>query len=532
MALLIPNVPWNEHDPSSALVAIYLETSLTSVRSAQLVRKSLDARQRRPRWVAVFRVEVEDEDIILARGIAGVRTWTARDEGRYGLDADGPVRRALPSDLRPIVIGAGPAGLFSALYLAEAGAKVTLIDRGSAVEGRTQAVNRHWRGRAPLDPENNLVFGEGGAGTFSDGKIYTRRRDGELGYIFTRLVEFGAPREVIQDAWAHLGTDRIRALLVPFRQRLADLGVEIRYDTRVVDLRVEAQRCVGVVLEDGSELAGSPVLVATGHSARDSAEMLVRAGARASARGIAVGARVEHPQELVDRARYRGAERGALPPASYRLAHNPEGRPAVRTFCMCPGGMVVPANNDVERVVVNGMSFAARRAFWANSAVIVEVPPEAYGADDPLAGFRWQDAIEARAFEMAGRDGAAPAQRVVDFLAKRVSEDLPRASYPLGVRPGDLHDLFPDLVADGIREGLRAFDDKLAGFAGPDAVLIAPETRTTSPVRFLRDEAGCSTSVMDLFPIGEGAGYAGGIVSSALDGLRAARAIVGLASSR
>jgi uncharacterized FAD-dependent dehydrogenase len=384
------------------------------------------------------------------------------------------------------------------------------------------AVNGHWRGQLPLDPENNLLFGEGGSGTFSDGKIYTRRRDGELGVIFRRLVEFGADEAVLQDSWAHLGTDRIRALLPPFRERLRELGVDLRFHTRVQSLVVEKGVCRGVVLGDGSVVEGGPVFVATGHSARDAVRMLLDAGAAAEPRGIAIGARIEHPQTLVDRARY-GADRGELPPATYRLALHPDdGAAPARTFCMCPGGMVVPAAEQDGRVVVNGMSFAARRAFWANSAVIVEVPASAYGATDPMAGFRWQDAIERRAFEMGGGTGAAPAQLAVDFLAGRMSTALPRTSYPLGVVPGDLRELLGPLVTDGLERALHAFERTIPGFAGPDAVLIAPETRTTSPVRFLRDERRCSTTVEDLFPIGEGAGYAGGIVSSALDGLRAA----------
>ncbi|HHO52341.1 MAG TPA: FAD-binding protein [Deltaproteobacteria bacterium] len=524
MALLVPNVTWEDHAEDVILVARHLGLDPAAITGARLVRRSLDARQRRPRWVGVFRVELPDEASILARRLPGVRRWIPRDAGRYGLDAEVPPRRRFAPSVRPIVVGAGPAGLFAALYLAESGAPVRLLERGGPVEERIEAVNGFWRGRAPLDPENNLVFGEGGAGTFSDGKIYTRRRDGELGYIFQRLISFGADPASIAEAWAHLGTDRIRALLPPFRRRLQELGVEVCYHQRVVDLRVEDGRCVGVELADGAVVEGGPVLVATGHSARDAIEMMVRAGAEASPRGIAIGARVEHPQALIDRARYGTEARGELPPASYRLAFNPSSAPAARTFCMCPGGVVVPAMNHPQRVVVNGMSFAARRAFWSNSAVIVEIDPRTYGADDPLAGFRWQDAIERAAFVAGGETYAAPAQRVADFLVDRPSREVPRTSYPLGIVPGDLRAVLPDPVVRSMQAALLAFEGKLEGFAGADGVLIAPETRTTSPVRFHRDERGCST-VADLFPVGEGAGFAGGIVSSALDGLSAARAI-------
>jgi uncharacterized FAD-dependent dehydrogenase len=523
VALLVSNVPFVEGEDAAAAVARRLKVPADQVRGSLLVRKSLDARHQRPTWKAVYRAEVADEARVLRKRLPGVRVWNTRDAGRYGIEGPAAARRPWPSDRRVIVVGAGPAGLFAALHLAESGALVTLLERGGPVEDRVIAVNGHWRGQVPLDPDNNLVFGEGGAGTFSDGKIYTRRRDGELGVIFRRLVEFGADEAVLQDAWAHLGTDKIRAILPPFRERLQSLGVDVRFHAQVRELVVDGGVCRGVVLADGSALEGGPVFVATGHSARDAVRMLLDAGAAAEPRGIAVGARIEHPQTLIDRARYGTDDRGELPPATYRLSLHPaDGTAPARSFCMCPGGMVVPAAERDGRVVVNGMSFAARRAFWANSAVIVEVPASAYGASDPMAGFRWQDAIERRAFEMGGGTGAAPAQRVEDFLAGRVSTSLPRTSYPLGIVPGDLRDLFGPFVTEGLERALLAFDRTIPGFAGSEGVLIAPETRTTSPVRFLRDERRCSTTVADLYPIGEGAGYAGGIVSSALDGLRAA----------
>ena len=535
--VLVSDVVWpGEGADAAPTLAARLEVPVGRLGQHRLVKKSLDARHRRQVWRAVYRVEVDGP---LPEPLPkNVRWWTARDEGRYGLHDGAPTRRVWPDRSRCIVVGAGPAGLFAALYLAEAGADVVLLERGAAVDRRVKAVNGWWRGRAPLDPETNLVFGEGGAGTFSDGKIYTRRRDGELGFIFRRLIDFGADPAVMQEAWAHLGTDRIRALLPPFRRRLEELGAEVRFDAKVERVVVESGRCRGVVLEDGGLVEGTHVLVGVGHSARDALRMLVDAGARAEPRGIAVGARVEHPQELIDQARYGREDRGGLPAASYRLAFTPKSGRAAHTFCMCPGGMVVPANNQAERVVVNGMSFAARRAFWANSAVIVHVGVEDFvrdlgvqGTPDPLIGFAWQDAIEARAFAVAGEDYRAPAQRVTDLLRGRASADLPRVSYPFGVTSAPMSEVFPTYLVEGLQRAVRAFDADIPGFAGADGVLIAPETRTTSPVRFLRDEAQCSVSVDGLFPIGEGAGHAGGIVSSALDGLRAARAIA-LATGR
>jgi len=513
-----------------ASLADHLGVGVDELGGVLLVKRSLDARQRQKRWTANYRVDLPGgADEVLSRQPAGVRAWSPRDDGRYGLVDPLPARPLrFPKAVRPIVVGAGPAGLFAALRLAESGLPGVLLERGGAVRERVAAVNAFWRGK-PLDPESNVVYGEGGAGTFSDGKIYTRRRDGELGWIFHRLVSFGADRAALQEAWAHLGTDKVRAMLPRIRQRLVELGFEIRFDTAVSDFLVEGERCVGVVLGSGGRLVGAPVIVATGHSARDTYEALLRAGAPAVARPIRIGARIEHPQSLIDQARYR-QPRGELPPASYRFttARDSRGstaRPA-HTFCMCPGGMVVPATNHRERVVVNGMSFAARRAFWANSAVIVEVPTADFPGADPLAGLRYQDALEARAFALGGGNYAAPAQRVQDLLAGDAGGELPRTSYPQGVVSTDLRALFPESLVAGLVQAVRLFDRKLPGFAGPEAVFIAPETRTTAPLRFLRGPDLHSTGLRDLLTVGEGAGYAGGIVSAALDGLRAANAIL------
>lgn len=521
--------PEGQELPLAAL-ARHLGVTVVGLGEVLLVKRSLDARQRVKRWTANYRVALPGGDTdVLGRAPVGVRAWSIRDDGRYGLVDPLPARpHRFRAVVRPLIIGAGPAGLFAALRLAEAGAPGVLIERGGRVESRVKAVNGFWRGR-PLDSESNVVYGEGGAGTFSDGKIYTRRRDGELGYIFHRLVAFGADRTALQEAWAHLGTDKVRAMLPRIRKRLQELGVEVRFDTTVTDFLVEGGTCTGVMLGDGEALRGGPVVVATGHSARDTYRAMLRAGAPAVLRPISIGARIEHPQALIDRVRYRG-ERGDLPPASYRLTTEKgrqagSGRPA-HTFCMCPGGMVVPATNHPGRVVVNGMSFAARRAFWANSAVIVEVLASEYPGTDPEAGLRFQDALEARAFALGGETYAAPAQRVQDLLSGRAGAALPRTSYPQGVVSSDLRELFPESLIEGLIRAVRLFDQKLPGFAGPEAVFIAPETRTTAPLRFLRGDDLHSTGLRDLLPVGEGAGYAGGIVSAALDGLRAANSVI------
>ncbi len=525
MALLVPNVPLADDAELPSSVASYLGVRRSAVISTRLVRKSLDARHGRQRWLGVVRVELEDEARLLGRR-PGLRMWTDKDESRYAVaEETGPVRVAAPGGARVVVVGAGPAGLFAALFLAESGVPVTLLERGEEVGARVGTVNAQWRRQRPVDAESNVVFGEGGAGTFSDGKIYTRRRDEDIGYVLRRFVDFGARTDILEEGWAHLGTDKVRGILPVFRARLAELGCEVRFGARVDDLVVEGGVCRGVVLADGSEVRGDAVVVAPGHSARDTVTMLVRRGAGAEARPIAIGVRIEHPQAVIDAARYGSEERGDLPPASYRLAWHPPSGPKARTFCMCPGGMVVPATHTPDRVVVNGMSFAAQRAFWANAAIIVEVEPEAYGGGGPLAGYAWQDAIERRAFELGGEDGTAPAQRAVDFLERTVSGELPRTSYPLGVRSVALDALLPGDVLVGLSRALVDFHRKLPGYLHAEALLVAPETRTTSPIRLLRDDEGASVGLPGLYPSGEGAGFGGGIVSCALDGVRIARAI-------
>lgn len=521
MALLLQNVVLDERE-AVAIAAEALGVPVADIVEAEVVRRGVDARARSAAvWRGNIRVELaRNEAGVLARKLPGVRAWSERDAVRRSgvLPA---THRSWP--WRPIVVGAGPAGLFAALRLVEAGAPVLLLERGEPVETRVATVNGFWRGK-PLLPDSNLLFGEGGAGTFSDGKVYTRRRDGELGWIFRHFVNAGADPRVLDESWAHLGTDKIRAVLPVLRQRLIDGGGEVRFNACMESLIVEGGRCVGVRLRGGEEIRGGPVIVAPGHSARDTIDALLNAGAEAEVRPVAIGARVEHPQSLIDAALYPSG-RGDLPAASYRLAHNPPGGRSAYTFCMCPGGMVVPAQHEPGTNVVNGMSFAARRAVWANSAVIVQVGPADYGAADARAGQRFQAAIEREAFRLTG-SYAAPAQRVDDFLADRASRELPRSSYPFGLVPLDLRELLPAGVIEGMKGALLAFDKKVPGFASAAGVLIAPETRTTSPMRFSRGKNCESPTLPGLIPSGEGAGWGGGIISAAHDGFVVAEAVI------
>jgi uncharacterized protein len=527
MTLLVTNIPWTTTSDPREEIARRLGCGSEEIAESELLKRSVDGRRRPPVWLANYRVVVKggDEEI-LQRKLHGVRAFTPRDIKRYKeRDFSFGTTKPWPEKQKPIVVGAGPAGLFAALRLAEAGAPVRVLERGGTVQDRHLSVRGFWR-HGKLDEDCNVVFGEGGAGAFSDGKIYTRRRDGDLGWVFQRLVDFGADEEILEEGWAHLGTDKIREILPRIRARIIELGGSFLFGTKVVGLIVEHGQCKGVTIQNGAQLTGAPVIMATGHSARDSWRIMLEAGAEAEPRPIRIGARVEHPQRLIDMARY-GSERGELPAASYRLVSKPpkKKKRGAHTFCMCPGGTIVGASNQPERVVVNGMSYSGRKAFWANSAIIVEVHPSDYDGTDPMAGVRFQDRIEAKAFAMGGGGFKAPAQRVQDYLDGKASASLPRTSFPQGVTPSNLWELFPAPIAEGLEEALRFFGKKLDGFAGKDGVLIAPETRTTAPLRFLRTEDRVSTTLPGLMPIGEGAGYAGGIASAALEGFRAAQSI-------
>ncbi len=528
VALLVTGVRLPSPDPPlEPLVASHLGVTLETVRETTVVRRSFDARGRPPVQFVNLRVVLEQaaEQGVLGRGIHGVRVFTERDGQRAAIPGSWDIRgRTWRGGAPPVVVGAGPAGLFAAMRLAEAGACPLVLERGQPVEQRRSQVARYWS-RASLDPESNVVFGEGGAGTFSDGKLHTRLKDGRVGYVLSRLVAAGADPGILVDAHAHIGTDRLRQVLVRFRERLEALGTTLRFGARVSGLLVERGRCEGVRLASGEEILAPAVLLATGQAAQDSARCFLEAGIAAEPRPFAVGVRIEHPRALVDRARH-GAWSEQLPAASYRLvAPRRAGTRQAYTFCMCPGGLVIPASERAGHVVVNGMSSSQRGSRWSNAAVVAPVDVRDFGASDALAGFRYRDDIERRAWALGGGDFAAPAQRVVDLLAGRASRDLPRTSHPLGVTPCHLGELLPPPVLAALVAAIRAFDRELSGFAGPEAVLIAPETRTASPVRFLRDERLQAIGLPGAYPVGEGLGWGGGIVSAAVDGVRAAEAV-------
>ncbi len=498
-----------------------LGVPLPTVRNVTLVRRSLDARRRPPVWVVTVDVEVDDEDAVLARA-GGARVVRAPE-----LPAPFSVGRRR-GDVQPIVIGAGPAGLFAVLTFLEAGVVPLLVERGQAVEQRSRDVARFFRGGA-FDPESNIQFGEGGAGTFSDGKLYTRRRDADLERVLRRFVEFGAPSEILTDGRPHIGTDRLRHVLCNLRARFREAGVVERFGERAQRFELAHGRLAELVLAGGECLHPEATVLAAGHSARDTFAELERAGVALAAKPFAIGVRIEHPQWCVDVARYgsrRERAAGALPPADYNLTAQVAGR-GVYTFCMCPGGRILAATSERDAVVTNGMSAHSRAAPRANSGVVVTVDPADFGGDaHPLAGIAFQRRWEQAAFEAGGGNYRAPAQRLVDFLAGRPSEVELRSSYRPGVTPSHLAACLPAWVVDPLADGLRRFGAQMPGFVSDDAVLVGVETRTSSPLRIPRNDGGEAEGVRGLFPAGEGAGYAGGITTAALDGMRAARNVL------
>ena len=504
--------PAEAGEPSAVTAAAARRLGVAASRLTRVTveHRSLDARKRPPVYVLRVRAWVDEAPV---------------DAPPWRLQL-GDVRAAPPA----IVVGAGPAGLFAALRLIEGGLRPIVLERGRDVRGRRFDVAQLNR-EGLVDPESNYCFGEGGAGTFSDGKLYTRAtKRGEVRRILQILVQHGAPPDVLVDAHPHIGTNRLPGVVQALRATIVAHGGEVRFETRVDDLVRSGAGVTGVVTRSGERLDGRGVILATGHSARDVYALLHRHGIRVEPKPFALGVRVEHPQALIDRIQYHCATRpSGLPAAAYSVVRRVEGR-GVYSFCMCPGGVICPATTSQDEVVVNGWSPSSRNSRFANSGIVVETTLadlRAAGGDDPLAGIGLQVAIERAAAEAGGGRCVAPAERLVDFVDGRASADLPACSYVPGVRPARLADVLPPPVTAALRTALRGFGGMLRGYLTNDAIVVGVETRTSAPVRVPRDPATCMhPDTPGLFPCGEGAGAAGGIVSAAMDGERCAAALL------
>lgn len=491
--------------------------------SWRIYKESLDARKETDvHFTYCLDCKVKHEAAVLNKHIKDV---THVQEYHYVY----PKKGIVGLQNRPVVVGFGPAGMFAALLLAQMGYCPLVIERGQCVEERVKSVEDFWQSGS-LHPQSNVQFGEGGAGTFSDGKLTTRSKDLRVHKVLEELVRFGAPADILYTAHPHIGTDLLRDIVKQLRKEIIALGGEVRFSCCLQDLIIEKGELCGIVI-NGEQIPAEQLILSIGHSARDTYRMLQNRGVTMHPKTFAIGARIEHPQTLIDQAQYKGhAGHPRLHAAEYRLTHTASNGRGVYTFCMCPGGSVVPSASMEGGVVVNGMSEHARDQENANSALLVQIRPEDYG-EHALDGIAYQEALERKAFQMGGGNYRAPAQRVEDFLKHKASQAMGsvKPSYALGVTPCDLHALLPDYVTSAMEEAIIAMDRRLKGFAMNDAVLTGVETRSSSPVRLERDKACLqSLSVSGLYPCGEGAGYAGGIVSAAIDGIRCAEQIIAM----
>jgi uncharacterized FAD-dependent dehydrogenase len=504
--------------------------------SFKVFKRSYDARKKSAiQLIYTLDCELADEAAVFAR-LAGDPHIRPSPDTTYRHLGHAPADFAESGRPRPLVIGFGPCGIFAALILAQMGLRPIVLERGKEVRQRTQDTWGLWR-RRELDPESNVQFGEGGAGTFSDGKLWSQISDPRhlTRKVLTEFVKSGAPEEILFVAKPHIGTFRLVSMVEKIRADIVALGGEVRFGQRVADLHIEAGQVRGVTLASGEEISADHVVLALGHSARDTFAMLQQRGVYLEAKPFSVGFRIEHPQGLIDAARF-GANAGnpILGAADYKLVHHAKNGRSVYSFCMCPGGTVVAATSEVGRVVTNGMSQYSRNERNANAGIVVGINPADYQQDksasgpvNPLDGVAFQRVLESRAYELGGANYSAPGQLVGDFLKRQPSKVLGRVepSYKPGVHLTDLDTSLPDYAITAIREALPAFERQIKGFSMPDAMLTGVETRTSSPLRITRGRDFQSLNVKGLYPAGEGAGYAGGIMSAGVDGIEVAEAV-------
>jgi len=517
--VIIDNVTLRPHEPERVLLdKLIVLYNCKGMAVEKILRKSLDARKKNNivhRYRVLVSVEEEDKQYLLAHDECSVYNepvsltfWTVKKNTRV-----------------PIV-GAGPAGLFCALALSESGVGVDLYERGKPVEQRMRDIGQLEQ-HGILDENSNILFGEGGAGTYSDGKLVSRSASAESQWFFEQMVELGAPGNILYDARPHVGTDKLIPVLKNLRGLLEKRGCRFHFSRMLTDILVRDDRLFSFSIND-EQMQGSPFLVlATGHSARGVYDILFRRGVSLQPKGFAAGLRVEHPVELINAIQYGESwEKKGLPAAEYRLAwKNPKTGRGVYTFCMCPGGEIVNSSSEQDMLCINGMSYSQRNGNYSNAAVVVTVHPADFG-NTPLGGVEFQRALESAAFGVAGGGFAAPVQRVTDFVDRKISRGDVTATYSPAVSGVDMTEILPEWIYGEIAQGIVQFGRKMKGYYSNEGICAGVETRTSSPVRITRDESYQSVSCSGLVPVGEGAGYAGGIVSSAVDGIRAAKKII------
>ena len=497
-----------------------LRISVSKIRRLNIVRRSVDARKK-PDVKIVYTVDVAvdgNENKILKQ--SGCKRASLANDKYYKVPKCGK-----EPENRPVVVGFGPAGMFAALVLAIAGLRPLVLERGEDAQSRHEKVQKFWE-TGELDNRSNVQFGEGGAGTFSDGKLNTGVNNPRIGWILEQFVKAGARENILFDAKPHVGTDVLLTVVQNIRQRIISLGGEVRFCAQVTGIERKNGVLTGLQINHSETIPCDNAIFAIGHSARDTFLYLQQIALPLEAKPFAMGVRIEHPQRVVDMSQY-GCYNPVLPPADYKLVKHLD-EETVYTFCMCPGGYVVAAASEEGGVVTNGMSLADRDGENANAALLVTLNPKDFPSEDPLAGMYWQREIEQKAFVVGGGNYCAPAQKVGDFLRGKPSHGAGSVNptYRPGVKWCDLHDVLPVKITDALKKALPQLDGNLKGFVDPDSVLTGPETRSSSPVRIVRDESRQSVGLRGLYPAGEGAGYAGGIMSAAIDGMVSAEALI------